>query len=159
MKNTQELNTMPMHDKPWGTAINPWRSQGTATKSRAWGESSTKLTTPKSISTAATIDQSAVSYDPYLSTHVFTKVNIDAPKPADNIWIGVSHVFLPTFWCSKCDSWSSHHDKIHEERIRWQTMKDAWQNKLNSENTPKKTITALLNNRTDSTIEMIITNA
>jgi hypothetical protein len=92
-----------MHDKPWDTAINSWRSQGTATKSRTQGESSTKLTTPRLISTAATMDRSAVSYDPYLSTHIFTKVNIDAPKPTYSIWIGVSHVFLPTFWCSKCD--------------------------------------------------------
>jgi hypothetical protein len=89
---------MPMHDKPWGTAIDSWRSQGEATKSKTWGESSTKLTTPISISTAATMDRSAVNYDPYLYTHVFTKVNIDAPKPTDNIWIGVSHVFLPTYW-------------------------------------------------------------
>jgi hypothetical protein len=116
---------MPMHDKPRGTAINSWRYQGKAAKSKTWAESSTKLTTPRSISTAATMDRSAVSYDPYLFTHVFTKVNIDAPKPTDNIWIGVSHVFLPTFWCAKCDSWSSHHAKIHDERIRWQTMKDA----------------------------------
>jgi hypothetical protein len=71
------------------------------------------------------MDRSAVRYDPYLSTHVFTKVNIDAPKPTDNIWIGVSHIFLPTFWCAKCNSWSIHHDKIHDERIRWQNMKDA----------------------------------
>jgi hypothetical protein len=114
-----------MHDKPWGTALNSWISQGKAAKSKTWAESSTKLTTPRSISTAATMDRSAVSYDPYLSTHVFTKVNIDAPKPTDNIWIGFSHVCLPTFWCAKCDSWSSHHDKIHDERIRWQNMKDA----------------------------------
>jgi hypothetical protein len=33
-----------------------------------------------------------------------------------------------------------------------------WQNKLNSENKPNKTTTALLNNRKDNTIEMIITN-
>jgi hypothetical protein len=52
-------------------------------------------------------------------------VNIDAPKPTYNIWIGISHVFLPTFWCSKCDSWSSHHDKIHDVRITWKNMKDA----------------------------------
>jgi hypothetical protein len=121
----QELNTMPMHDKPWGTELNSWRSQGTAATSKTWAESSAKLTTPRSISTVATMDRSAVSYDPYLSTHVFTKVNIDAPKPTDNIWIGVSHVFLPTFWCANCNSWSSHHDKIHDERIRWQNMKDA----------------------------------
>jgi hypothetical protein len=55
----QELNTMPMHDKPWGTAINSCRSQGTAAKSKTWGESSTKLTTLRSISTAATMDRSA----------------------------------------------------------------------------------------------------
>jgi hypothetical protein len=76
-------------------------------------------------SLAATMDRSAVSYDPYLSTYIFTKVNIDAHKPPDKIWIGVSHVFLPTFWCAKCNSWSSHHGKIHDERIRLQNMKDA----------------------------------
>jgi hypothetical protein len=32
---------------------------------------------------------------------------------------------LPTFWCAKCNSWSSHYDKIHDERIQWQNMKDA----------------------------------
>jgi hypothetical protein len=121
----QELNTMPMHDKPWGTELNSCKSQGTSAKSKTWAESSAKLTAPRSISTAATMDRSAVSYDPYLSTQVFTKVNIDAPKPTDNIWIGVSHVFLPTFWCEKCNSWSSHHDKMHDKRIRWQNMKDA----------------------------------
>jgi hypothetical protein len=116
---------MPMHDKPWGTELNSWKSHGTAAKSKTWAESSTKLTTRRSISTAALMDRSTISYDPYLSTHVFTKVNIDAPKPKDNIWIDVSHVFSPTFWCAKCNSWSSHHDKIHDERIRWQNMKDA----------------------------------
>jgi hypothetical protein len=121
----QELNTMPMHDKPWGNQLNSSKSHGTSAKSKTWAESSAKLTTPRSISTAATIDRSAISYNPYLSTHVFTKVNIDAPKPTDNIWIGVSHVFLPTFWCAKCNSWSSHHDKIHDKHIRWKNMKDA----------------------------------
>jgi hypothetical protein len=121
----QELNTMPMHDKPRGTELNSWKYHGTAATSKTWAESSTKLTTPRSISNAATMDRSTISYDPYLSTHVFTKVNIDAPKPTDNIWIGVSHVFVPTFWCAKCNSWSSHHDKIHDECIRWQNMKDA----------------------------------
>jgi hypothetical protein len=71
------------------------------------------------------MDRYTVSYNPYLSTHIFTKVNIDAPKPADNIWIGVSLVFLTTFWCAKYNTWSSHHDKIHDERIQWQNMKHA----------------------------------
>jgi hypothetical protein len=72
----QELNTMPMHDKPWGTELNSWKFHGTAATSKTWAESSAKLTTPRSIYTAATMDRSTISYDPYLSTHVFTKVNI-----------------------------------------------------------------------------------
>jgi hypothetical protein len=95
----QKVNTMPMHDKRWGTGINSWKSHGTIAKSKTLADSSTKLTTPRSISTTATMDLSTISYDTYLSPHIFTKVNIDAPKPTDNIWIGVSHVFLPTFWC------------------------------------------------------------
>jgi hypothetical protein len=94
---SQELNTVHMNDKQWGTDINSWKSQGTIAKSKTWADSSTKLTTLRSISTAATAYRSNISYDPYLSTHVFTKVNIDAPKPTDNIWIGTYHLFLPTF--------------------------------------------------------------
>jgi hypothetical protein len=41
------------------------------------------------------MDRSGVSYDPYLSTHVFTKVNIDARKPTDKIWIGVLTSLYP----------------------------------------------------------------
>jgi hypothetical protein len=74
-----------MHDKQWGTDINSWKSQGATAKSKTWAGSSTKLTTPRSISTSATADRSKISYDPYLSTHVFTKINIDAPKPTENI--------------------------------------------------------------------------
>jgi hypothetical protein len=54
-------------------------------KTKPWPDSSTKQTTPRSISTAATSDGSNKSYDPYLSTHVFRKVSIDAPTPIDNI--------------------------------------------------------------------------
>jgi hypothetical protein len=57
----QELNTMPMHDKPWGTEINSWRSHGTAAKSKTWAEPSAKLTTLRSISTAETMDRSTIS--------------------------------------------------------------------------------------------------
>jgi hypothetical protein len=53
---SQELNTMPMHDKQWVTYVNSWKSQGTITKPKTWADSSTKLTTPRSISTAATAD-------------------------------------------------------------------------------------------------------
>jgi hypothetical protein len=105
--------------------INLWNTTKNTAKVKPWPYSSTKQTTPRSISTAVTADRSNISYDSYLSTHVFTEVNIDEPKPTYNIWFGTSHVFLPTFWCSKCDSWSSHHDKLHDECIRWQTIKNA----------------------------------
>jgi hypothetical protein len=121
----QESNKMPIKDKQWGTDVNYWKSHGTVATSKTSAEYSTQWTTPRSISTAAKMDRSTISYDPYLSTHVFAKVNIEAPKPTDNICIGVSHVFLPTSWYSKCNSWSSYHDKIHDERILWQNMKDA----------------------------------
>jgi hypothetical protein len=107
----QELNTMSMHDKQWGTEGNSWKSIRTTAKTQPWPDSSTKQTRPRSISTATTADISNSSYDPYLSMHVFTKLNIDAPKLTDKIWISTSHIFLPTFWCSTCDSWSSHDDK------------------------------------------------
>jgi hypothetical protein len=94
----QKLNTMPMHDNQWGADINSWKSHGTTTKSKTWADSSTKLTTPRSrsISTAAITDRPTIIYNPYLSTHVFKKVNIDAPKPTDNIWIGISHFYPPS---------------------------------------------------------------
>jgi hypothetical protein len=123
--NNQELNTMPMHEKPWDTESNSWSTTKDTAKAKTWQDSSTKQTTPRSIYTATTANRSNISYDPYRSTHIFTKVNIDAPKPTDNVWIGTSHVFLPTFWCSKCNSWSSHHDKLHDECLRWQAMKNA----------------------------------
>jgi hypothetical protein len=61
---SQELNTMPMQDKQWGTDGNSWISHATTVKSKTWEDSSTKLTTPRSISTAATADISNISYDP-----------------------------------------------------------------------------------------------
>jgi hypothetical protein len=110
---SQELNTMPMHDTQWGTYSNSWNTTKNTATVKPWPDSSTKQTTPRSIATSATANRSNISYGPYLSMHVFTRVNIDAPKPTYNIWIGTSHICLPTFWCSKCNCWSSHHDKLH----------------------------------------------
>jgi hypothetical protein len=98
IKTGQELNTMPIHDNQWGTETNTWRSHGPSDKKKSWTGSSPKLATPRSISTAATAERPTISYDPRQSKHIFTKINIDEPKPTDNIWIGTSHVFLPTFW-------------------------------------------------------------
>jgi hypothetical protein len=116
---------MPMHENKWETEINYWVNTKDTEKARQWPDSSTKQTTPISISTATTADRSNISYDPYRSTQVFTKVNHEAPAPTDNVCIGTSHVFLPTYWCSKCDSWSSHHDKLHDERTHRQAMQNA----------------------------------
>jgi hypothetical protein len=86
--NNQELNTMPMHENKWATESNYWSTTKDTAKAKPWPDSSTKQTTPRSISTATTADRSNISYDPYRSTHVFTKVNLDAPKPTENFWIG-----------------------------------------------------------------------
>jgi hypothetical protein len=82
---SQELNTMPMYDKQWGTYRYLWNTTKNTAKANPWPDSSIKQTTPRSIYTAATADESNISYDPYLSMHVFTKVNIDSPKPTYNI--------------------------------------------------------------------------
>jgi hypothetical protein len=112
-KNNQELNTMPIHENKWATERNSWGTTKDIAKAKPWPDSSTK-TTPRLISTATTADRSNISYDPYRSTHIFTKLNHEAPKPIDNVLI-----------CTECDSWSSHHDKLHEERTKWQEMKNA----------------------------------
>jgi hypothetical protein len=91
------------------------------------------LTTPRSISTTATADQTTISYDPRQSKHIFTRINIHETKPTDNICISTSHVFLPTFWCQKCNSWSSHHDQLHDEHNRWQNNKTVQLAKLDEE--------------------------
>jgi hypothetical protein len=114
-----------MHEKQWVAAINSWGNAKDTANTKQWQDSSTKQTTPRLIPTATTADRSNISYKPYRSKHVFTKVNHEARAPTDNIWIGTSHIFLPTCWCSKFDSWSSHHDKLHDERTRWQAMKTA----------------------------------
>jgi hypothetical protein len=124
---------MPVHANQWGNTTNTWRSQGPSDKARSWGASSPKLTTPRSISTTATADQTTISYDPRQSKHIFTKINSHEPKPTDNIWIGTSHVFFPIFWCQKCNSWSSHHDQLHDKRIRWQNNKTAQLAKLDEQ--------------------------
>jgi hypothetical protein len=133
IKTGQELNTMLMHANQWGNTTNTWRSQGHSDKTRSWGASSPRLTTPRSISTTATTEQTTISYDPRQSKHIFTKIHINEPKPTDNLWIGTSHVFLPTFWCQKCNSWSSHHDQLHDERIRWQNNKNAQMAKMDEQ--------------------------
>jgi hypothetical protein len=129
---------MPMHDNQWGNATNTWRSQGLSNKTKTWATSSPRLTTPRSISTAATADHTTISYDPHQSKHIFTKININEPKPTDNIWSGTSHVFLPTFWCQKCNLWSSHHDQLHDERIRWQNNKNAQMAKMDDQHKQTK---------------------
>jgi hypothetical protein len=92
---------MPMHANQWGNTTHTWRSQGASDKAISWGASSPRLTTPRSMSTTATADQTTISYDPRQSKHIFTKINNHEPKPTDNILIGTSHIFLPNFLVPK----------------------------------------------------------
>jgi hypothetical protein len=68
-----------------------------------------------------------------IQAHLYQYININEPKPTDNIWIGLSHVILPTLCCQKCNSWSSHHDQLHDERIRWQNNKNAQMVKMDEQ--------------------------
>jgi hypothetical protein len=88
IKTGEELNNMPMHANQWGNTTKTWRSQGASDKTKSWGASSPIFTTPRSISTTATADQTTIRYDPRQSKYIFTKINIHEPKPTDNIWIG-----------------------------------------------------------------------
>jgi hypothetical protein len=97
--NNQEINTMPMHENKWATDRNSLVPSKNIAKAKPWPDSSTKQTTPISISTSTTADRSNISYDPYRSAHVFTKVNHEEPAPTDNVWSGTSHISLPTFCC------------------------------------------------------------
>jgi hypothetical protein len=67
----QELNTMPMHDKQWGTYSTSWNTTKNTANVKPWPDSSRKQTTPRSIYTAATADQSDISYD----THTFQRMS------------------------------------------------------------------------------------
>jgi hypothetical protein len=68
IKTGQELNTMPMYDNQWGTETNIWKSHEISDKTKSWTGSSPRLTTPRSISTAATAERPTISYDPHQSS-------------------------------------------------------------------------------------------
>jgi hypothetical protein len=60
----------------------------------------------------------ASSYDITKTNHIFKTPNYkDEPKPTDNVWVGISHVHLPTFWCPLCESWSIHPESLHHDCI------------------------------------------
>jgi hypothetical protein len=116
--NKQELNTMPMHEKRWGGIIMP--------SNNGWTPALKKCI-PMPVSTTTTADRSIISYDITQTKHKFTKSNHDAAKPDENVWIGIYHVSLSTFWCPKCNKWESHYDSLHEDRTHWQNEKSAQQ--------------------------------
>jgi hypothetical protein len=64
--NNQEFNTMPMHENKWATESNYWDTTKDTAKVKQWSDSSTKQTTPRSISTATPTDRTKnTSYDSY----------------------------------------------------------------------------------------------
>jgi hypothetical protein len=59
-----------------------------------------------------------VSYDITKMNQIVTTGKYeDEPKPTDNVWIGISHVHLPTCWCPLCESWESHPESLHHDRM------------------------------------------
>jgi hypothetical protein len=139
---------MPMHTNQWGNTTNTWRSQGASDKTRTWRASSPRLTTPRSISTTATSDQTTISYDPRQSKNIFTKININEPKPTDNIWIGTSHVFLPTFWCKNATAGQAIIIRSVTSGFAGKTTKTRkWRKWMNNTNKQDKTTTGLHSSR------------
>jgi hypothetical protein len=115
--NNHKLNTMPMHQNSLGGGLLP--------SSTGWTSSSARRT-PMSVSTTSTSgDQSIISYDITQTKQTFTKSNHDAPTLGDSVWIGISHVFLPTFWCPKCNKCVSHLESLHDAHIHWQADESA----------------------------------
>jgi hypothetical protein len=107
-----------MHKKQWGESDKPWGGSKAMTNTKQWASTSAK-TTPRSIFTATTAGRSIVSYDITQTKHRFTNPIHEALAPTDNVWIGIPHLFLPTFWCPKCEKWTSRPESLHEERARW----------------------------------------
>jgi hypothetical protein len=84
-----------MHEKQSGKNDKPWSGRKVMTNIKQWASASAK-TTPRSISTATEAERSTVSYNITRTKYRFTKPNHEALALADNVWIGISHVFLPT---------------------------------------------------------------
>jgi hypothetical protein len=88
--------------KKWGGNERQWGGNRVMTGTKGWASVSTKNTL-RSVLTTTTADRSIISYEITYTKHRFTKSNHDADKPTENVWIGISHVFLPTLWCPKFD--------------------------------------------------------
>jgi hypothetical protein len=86
------MTTMPVHQ----VICNGWNhNKSSASKmGKLWHVTMIEKI-PNSITTSS---DTAVSYDITKISHIFTTANYkDQPKPADNVWIGISHVHLPTY--------------------------------------------------------------
>jgi hypothetical protein len=85
--NNHEINTMPVHEKPMG------------------GE----------VATFGVITKIQQMQNHGLSQQLNKQLGDRSPAPTNNVWTRVSHVFLPTFWCPKCNKWTSHHESLHDD--------------------------------------------
>jgi hypothetical protein len=105
-----EMTTMPMHQ----TVGSGWiQNKNSATKWGSAGTSPRSKTIPNSITASS---DTTVSYDITEMNHIFTTGNYkDESKPTDSVWIGISHVHLPTFWCPLYESWENHPESLHAD--------------------------------------------
>jgi hypothetical protein len=101
----------------------------------------TKIKTPRLISSAATADPTTISSYPRRSKHIFTKININEPKPTYNLWI-VRVIMIN----SMTNGFAGKTIKTHK-----------WQKWMTNTNEQNKTIMALRSSR--PTIGMIATSA
>jgi hypothetical protein len=105
-----EMTTMPMHQVV-GNGCN--HNKSSTSKWGSYGTSPRSKTIPNLITASS---DTTVSNDTTNTSHIFTTTNYeDQPKPPDNVWIGIIHVHLPTYWCSLCESWESHPESLHTD--------------------------------------------
>jgi hypothetical protein len=63
-----------------------------------------------------------ISYDITKTNQIFTARHNKEQKLTDNVWIGISHTYLPILWCPKCNTWGSHPEILHEGRMSFLKM-------------------------------------
>jgi hypothetical protein len=87
-----------------------------STKKR--GHNSTSQQWKKIPNSITASSDTTVSYDITKTKHRFKTANYkDKSKPTDNVWIGINHEHLPTYWCPLSESWESRPESLHHDCV------------------------------------------
>jgi hypothetical protein len=107
-----EITTMAVHQ----VICNGWNHNKSFTSK--WGSYGTSPRSKRIPNLITALSDTTVSYDITKTSHILTTTNYKKqPKPTDNIWIGISPVHLPTYWCPLCEIWEIHPESPHTDRM------------------------------------------